>query len=180
LFDVARALRDVLNTTRVTFMAQIEARDHLYAAVRKRLKIREHLEYEDFFHKYFARLNTVELRQHAIIRDYTKNVLSDYNRRALKLAVELDRARDDDVDIEEEVPHLWDLHEHLTVWLQKYKSAIRMPSTCLVYLAPTENLGFPNEIDEEIENLVASVDEGYRRRRRVFVGRGEGRRFREG
>jgi hypothetical protein len=174
LFDVARSLRDVLNTTRITFNAQLEARDALHAAIRKRLKIRESLEYEDFFHKYFGRLNAVELRQHAIIRDYTRNVLRDYNERALKLCDELDRSRDDDVDLEEEVPHLVDLHEHLTVWLQKYKSVIRMPSTCLVYLAPTEKLGFPSEVDDELEDLLASVDR--RRARRVRTrGWGEGR-----
>ena len=86
---------------------------------------------------------------------------------AVKKAIE----RVTTVDIEEEVPHLWALHEHLTVWLQKYKAAIRMPSTCLVYLAPHENLPFPSEVDEELEDLVASVSE-QRPRRIVRVRRG--------
>jgi hypothetical protein len=156
VFDVARDLQDVLNTTRITFNAQCEARDKLYATLRKRLRAKEDLEYEDFFHKYFARMNGVELRQHAIIRAYTKDVLRDYNERALKLSDEIQRVRGDYVDLDEEMPHLWELQEHLALWLRKYKVAIRMPSTCLVYLGVHEEMGFPSEVDDEIADLVES------------------------
>jgi hypothetical protein len=121
-------------------------------------------------------MNTVELRQHAIIRGYTKDVLRDYNERALKLSDEMQRVDGDDVDFEDEIPHLWDLQEHLSVWLRKYKTAIRMPSTCLVYLAPHEEMGFPSEIDDEIADLLESSGRrGRRIVRRRRRGDGEGR-----
>jgi hypothetical protein len=174
-FDVARDLRDVLNTTLVTFSAQCEARDKLYYSMRKRLRVREQLEFEDFFHQYFARMNAIELRQHAIIRGYTKDVLRDYNARALKLCRELMDAQGEGVDLEEEVPSLWTLHEHLTVWLQKFKTAIRIPSTCLVYVGPAEGIDFPSDVDQELDDLVESHRAGGRRivrarRRRLLEG----------
>ena len=184
VLDVARDLRDVLNTTRVTFVAQAEARDKLYRMLRKRLKVRDSLEYEDFFHQYFDQMNPVELRRHAIIRAYTKDVLRDYNKRALALGKELQQlGLSSPVDLEAEVPHAYDLHEHLTVWLQKYRSAIRVPSTCLVYLGPAESMGFPTEVDQELEDLVeawqlGSANASQRKRRgpprRSDRGRGEG------
>lgn len=176
VFVVARELRNVLETTRVTFEAQAGARDTLYAAVRRRLKVKESLEYEDFFHKYFEHMNAVELRQHAIIRGYTKNVLREYNVRAQKLCEELDDAPGEGVDLEDEVPSLGWLHEHLTVWLAKFKTAIRMPSTCLVYTGVHEDVGFPPDVDQELDDLVES-QRGGGRRRRVRPRR---RRFREG
>ncbi|HEY5807502.1 MAG TPA: toll/interleukin-1 receptor domain-containing protein [Povalibacter sp.] len=175
LLDVARDLQDVLNTTRITFIAQVNARNRLYTAIRRRLKSKDQLEYEEFFHEHFRRLNEVELRQHAIIRDYTKNVLYDYNQRALKLGDELRNFRHHHrFDIEDEAPHLVDLHEHLTVWLSKYKATIRMPSTCLVYVGPNEGMDFPTKVDREVEYLVAHLSGRPPRKSRGDDDAGEG------
>jgi hypothetical protein len=156
--EVAKELSDILNTTRLTFIAQCEVRNKLYDAIRRRLKIKERPEYEDFFHRYFDRMNASELRQHATIRGFTKDVLRDYNHRALTLCVELLDTGGDDVDVEEELPSLPELHEHLTVWLLRYKTAIRDPSTCLVYVGVDEGIGFPPYMDQELADLIASHD----------------------
>ena len=175
LLNVARDLQDVLNTTRITFIAQANARDRLYTTIRRRLKLKDQLEYEEFFHQHFHRLNEAELRQHAIIRDYTKNVLYDYNQRALKFVDELwNFPHHHRFDIEDEAPHLVDLHEHLTVWLNKYKAAIRMPSTCLVYVGPNEGVDFPVRVDREVEYLVARLSGRPPRRSRGDDDAGEG------
>lgn len=176
-FDVARELRDVLTTTLVTFKAQCEVRDRLIAAMRKRLRIKESLEYEEFFHKYFGSMNDTERRQHTIIRGYTKEVLRDYNSRALKLCEELSRSATEGVDVEEEVPSLYELREHLIIWLGRYKTAIRMPSTCLVYVGVEERVGFPSDVEQELDDLIESrsldhrrVSRAHRRRARHFEG----------
>lgn len=172
---MARDLRDVLSTTLITFKAQCEVRDKIYDTIRKRLRIKEQLEFENFFHKYFDRMNAVELRQHAIVRGYTKDAMRDYNSRALKLCIELMDAHSQEVDLEAKVPSLCTLHEHLTIWLQKFRSAIRMPSTCLVYLAPGEGIGFPSDVDQELDALVGSNEAGRNRGRIIrTLSRGYG------
>lgn len=172
--DIARDLRDVLKTTLVTFNAQCAARNKLYDSMRKRLKVRDQLEFEDFFHKYFAKMSDVEQRQHEIIRGYSQNVLKDYNTRALNLCKELIDAESDAVDLDESVPSLVELHEHLSLWLGKFKIAIRFKSTCLVYVGPAEGMGFPSSIDQELDDLIASNGTYVRRPRRSR------NRFREG
>jgi TIR domain len=171
--DVASELRDILDTTRLTFNAQCEVRNKLYDAMRRRLKIKEQPEYEDFFHQYFERMTATELHQHATIRGFTKDVLRDYNERALTLCDELLHIRSDEVDLEEEVPSLSELHEHLTLWLLRYKTAIRNRSTCLVYVGVNEAVGFPSDVDQELADLVGSRGMGggrvIRRRRRRYI-----------
>ncbi|MET0659459.1 MAG: toll/interleukin-1 receptor domain-containing protein [Steroidobacteraceae bacterium] len=170
-FDIASELRDVLDTTRLTFTAQCKVRNKLYDTMRRRLKTKGQLEFEDFFHQHFKRMNESELHQHAIIRGFTKDVLRDYNERALQLCQELLRTHSEDVDLEEEVPSLNDLHEHLTVWLMKYKTAIRNRWTCLVYVGVDEGIGFPENVERELADLVAPRDMGariIRRRRQPF------------
>jgi TIR domain len=163
--DVARELRDVLNTTLVTFLAQCAVRDKLVAAMRQRLGITEELEFEDFFHKYFARMDVTERRQHEVIRGYTKDVLHDYNSRAFELARELGRFVDPDFESEEEIPSLQELIEHLTTWLGRYKSSIRKRATCLVYVGVHDDFPFPSQIDEELDELIDRAG-GRRRSRR--------------
>jgi len=171
--DLVRELRDVLDTTYVTFNAQCAARDKLVAKMRKRLDIKEDLEYEDFFHKYFPEMDVTEQRQHGVIRGYTKDVLHDYNSRAFKLAAELRDLPKHLFDHEHLIPSLHFLISHLTAWLGKYKSSIRARSTCLVYTGVEEEHPFPYKIDDELEFLIAT-SEGRKPRPRSESGGGEG------
>lgn len=147
--DLVRELSDILSTTLVTFTAQSRVRDLLVKAMRRRLRLRIEEEYEAFFHRHYQSMNEEERRQHSTIREYTRTVLYQYNSRALELCEE-GRIR-----LEIEIPSIWLLKNHLTLWLAKCKTAMRRPSTCLVYVGVEEGVGFPDDIDDEVGDFLA-------------------------
>ena len=144
----ANQLRDLLNTTKVTFVAQAQLRDELYASITDRLKITERLEYEPFFDKYYDLMNKDEQHQHAIIRAYTKDVLFEYNQKALELI----RSNH---DLLSDIPKLQELNDHLEVWLSKFKAVFeRTPSMCLLYVGVREKVPFPSGIEAAIDDYI--------------------------
>jgi hypothetical protein len=169
-----RELSDILSTTLVTFNAQCRIRDRLVAAITKRLKLRDKDQYESFFHKRFRIMTEDERRQHSIIRSYTKTVLHQYNARALELCRRLRYDLEDESALEDEMPSLWQLSQHLTVWLARYEAVIRHPSSCLVYVGVDERTGFPDEVSGELLDYLAAHCGGpvTRRKRQWHAGEG--------
>lgn len=163
--DIVRELGDILSTTLVTFGAQCRVRDRLVEAIGRRLGRPIEEEYEAFFHRHFENMTADERRQHSTIREYTRTVLRQYNSRAFELCEEVGHSLENDIE------SLWTLREHLTLWLAKYRTAMRRPSTCLVYVGVDEEVGFPTSIDEEVAEYLADYCGGAGRRSRRRLDR---------
>lgn len=152
----ARELLDVLGTTFTTVNAQSRLRDELVAKMTARLNITEQLEYEPFFERYYNDMNDHELRIHATIRAFTKDVMRDYNEQALQLA-------EANPGLEAHVSLLGKLKDHLRLWHAKYDRLFESsPDVCLVYVGVAEGVPFPSNrhhpesIEEQLEQFLKS------------------------
>jgi hypothetical protein len=144
LREAAESLASIFATTRATFLAQARLRDDLAERVRTRLGVREHLEFEALFDRYFDRFDADELRLHRTIRAYTETVLHEYNRRTLETVERAPRLAD-------VLPSLPALRQHLILWLAKYERVFtRVASMCLLYVGVEEDAGFPPRIESEL------------------------------
>lgn len=146
----AQELRSIFATSGTTFEAQARLRDDLSARIHSRLAISEHHEYEELFDLYFQKLQPDELRLHRMIRAYTESILHEYNTRALQLLEGEPRLADF-------LPSVPPLKQHLIIWLNKFDHVfLRTPSMCLLYVGVEERVGFPTEIEGELEHYLAT------------------------
>jgi hypothetical protein len=151
---VARKLRDLLATTRTTFVAQARLRDELYRGLRQRLGVQDNLEYERFFSKYYPDMTPAEKQIHETIRSYTANVLTDYNTQILGLL-------NDHGDLATNVAGIGKLKVHLTLWLAKVKGVFNItPAMSLVYVGVEEGLPFPKEVEPSLTTYLGEPWEG--------------------
>ena len=143
----AKELLGVLRTTRSTFVAQCRVRNELHDAVRQRLGVKENLEYERFFKRFYSQMSGEEKFVHGIVRAYTENILSKQNARALEIL-------DAHPRLEEHVELLPELRDHLTLWLGKYQSVLKDESACLCYVGVEERFPFPKGIDKKLQSYL--------------------------
>ena len=141
----AKELQSIVVTSGITFQAQARLRDDLCARIETRLGVTKHHEYEELFDLYFPQLQPDELRLHRIVRAYTEAILHEYNTRAFQL---LERAP----DLGDVLPSVPALKQHLIIWLKKFDSVfLKTPSMCLLYVGVEEDMGFPSQINRELE-----------------------------
>ncbi|MBA2435705.1 MAG: toll/interleukin-1 receptor domain-containing protein [Chthoniobacterales bacterium] len=146
----AQELRSIFATSGTTFAAQARLRDDLSARIHKRLRVPEHHEYEELFDLYFHQLQPDELRLHRTIRAYTESVLHEYNTRALQLLEREPRLADF-------LPSVPALKQHLILWLNKFdRLFVRTASMCLLYVGVEERVGFPSQIENELEHYLST------------------------
>ncbi len=148
LREAAESLASIFATSRATFLAQARLRDDLAARVITRLQVREHLEFEALFDRFYARFDAEEMRLHRTIRVYTETILHEYNRRTLD-AIEHAPC------LADVLPSLPALRQHLIIWLAKFEGVFkRVPSMCLVYVGVEEDAGFPPRIEAELAHYL--------------------------
>lgn len=117
----------------------------------ERLKIEENLEYERFFHRYYSMMDEEERQLHGIIRAYTENVMSEYNKLALNILDGLP-------ELVDEVELLPELHEHLAIWLGKYKGVLEnSPAVSLVYVGVEEGVPFPHLVEAKLQSYLKAL-----------------------
>jgi len=144
----AREILDLLNTTWTTFVAQARIRNELFERMRQRLGITEHLEYERFFHRYYAQMDEEERHLHNTIRAYTSDALREYNRRILDIL-------EQNPGLLRAVERLSDLKRHLVVWSAKFNGVFTTsPSMCLVYVGVEEKVPFPKGIEDNLQSYL--------------------------
>jgi hypothetical protein len=153
--DVVRAagenLKSLFATSRTTFRAQARLRDDLAGRIIARLGVTEHLQYEELFDSYFDRLQADELRLHRTIRVYTESILHEYNARTLA-------AVDAEPRLAGFLPSLEALRQHLILWLTKFEHVFRRtPSMCLLYVGVEEGVGFPRQIETELDEYLSTA-----------------------
>jgi hypothetical protein len=140
-----RILAQELNTTWTTFSAQCRRRDDLKARIRARLKVREHLEFEKFFFRYFDKLDREEKFEFNQIREMTAGSLHDANQKMLSVIEEHPQAL-------EEIPMLVNVRQHLVFWLNKYDRVfVKTPEMCLLYTGVEDGVPFPSGIDRQVQ-----------------------------
>ena len=147
----ARDLLSVLETSRTTFRAQVLLRNQLVAQMTLRQGIKQVYQYEEFFDRFYPEMDERERRKHAIIRSYTKDVLREYNERALALVERFP-------ELERDVHGVGPLQRHLVMWLAKYRAVFEQTeSMCLVYVGVEENVPFPHGLEEVLRRYVEGL-----------------------
>jgi len=137
--DSRQALVEIakyLEGTAVAFAAQCRRRDQFVEMIRDRLSVEDTLEYENFFLRYYGRLNDEEKFQFQQIRAITEGPLHDGNQRILSLV-------EDHPQVLQEVPALAALRQHLVFWLNKYDRVFsERPEMCLLYTGVEDGVPF--------------------------------------
>lgn len=148
LKDLPLAQKEIsrhLQLTWKAFSAQCTRRDDLVARMKARLKIRENLEFEKFFFRYFASMNAEEKFEFDQIRALTEGPMYNGNIAILDILVK-------NPEVFNELPRLADLQQHLVFWINKYEKVfIRKPEMCLLYTGVEDAVPFPVGVDADIK-----------------------------
>lgn len=153
--SLLRKLLEILDETYQGFRAQARIRDRVYYGLKERLAIKDYLSFEDFFYKYYSKMNQEELDYHNSIREYTENVLNKYNRKALELLL-------GNTALHSKMPKTKQLEKHLLVWLGKFEGLFEnTPSISLIYVGvdemqpiPRKSVPFPMGIEHELRGIL--------------------------
>jgi hypothetical protein len=142
--DSVREIATQLGDTRTAFVAQCRRRDDLVEMLERRLGMRNDLEYEKFFFKYYPELNEAERFEFDQIRAMTEGPLYNGNRRILELLENVQGLTD-------EILELTDLRQHLVFWLNKFDRVFRNnKAMCLLYTGVEDGVPFPAHLDDAI------------------------------
>jgi hypothetical protein len=170
-----QTIHDLLSRTWSAFVAQSRRRNVLVAAMRRRLRIRDRLQYEKFFFHYFHDMNRDEKFEFSQIRAITEGPLHEGNSKVLDLL----SANPDCFD---QVPAFADLQQHLVFWLNKYERVFKItPEMCVLYTGVEDGVKFPPGVDKAVAKwLDAHQPRIPAQKRGGRKGPGEGRRWGEG
>jgi hypothetical protein len=145
--DKRAALLEIQRNLQITwraFSAQCNRRDTLVAAMTARLEIKDSLQFEKFFFRYFSSMNTEERFEFDQIRALTEGPMYKGN---LAIVETLNQNPDAFVAL----PRLADLQQHLVFWLNKYEKVfVRTPQMCVLYTGVEDAVPFPAGIDQEL------------------------------
>ncbi len=142
----AQKLLDDLNTAYAIFSSQCEVRDALVEAMLERDPGFERLQYEEFFARYYERMEPDERRLHERIRQHTETI-EKLNRRALYRAQASRSFRS--------IPLMGALIEHLVIWLDKFDRIFHQdPSVGVLYAGVVEGKKFPSGVEDEIRKYI--------------------------
>lgn len=170
-----QTIHDYLSRTWSAFVAQSRRRDVLVAAMRKRLRIRDRLQYEKFFFHYFHDMNRDERFEFAQIRAITEGPLYESNSKVLDVL-------STNPDLFDQIPAFADLQQHLVLWLNKYERVFKKtPEMCVLYTGVEDGAEFPPGVDKAVAKwLDAHPPEVPAKKRVAGKGSGKGRRWGEG
>jgi len=141
-------IAEYLQNTGASFQAQCRRRDQLVAMIESRLRVHEGLEYENFFFRYYAKLNGEEKFQFDQIRAMTEGPLHDGNQKILNII-------EGHPQVLEEIPVLTALRQHLVFWLNKYDKVFsKRPEMCLLYTGVEDAVPFPEGVDRKVAKWI--------------------------
>jgi hypothetical protein len=147
--DTVQLLFDLLVVSGQAFQAQARLRNELVDRIERRLGTSSHLEYEEFFRKYYDKFDSEELERHRVIRGYTSELLAKNNARVLELLEQLPRA------IFIQIPSLTQLRSHLEIWLAKLRAVFATsPWMSVLYVGVEEGAPFPSQVEVEVANFL--------------------------
>jgi len=143
-------IAEELKKTATAFVAQCQRRNLLMQSIKKRVKVKEQLEYEKFFFRYYGQLDDEEKFQFDQIRAMTEGPLHDGNEAILGVI-------ENDPRVLEEVPSLIELRQHIVFWLNKYEKVfVKRPEMCLLYTGVEDGVPFPKRVDKDIDEWMSA------------------------
>lgn len=143
-------IAEELDKTATAFMAQCRRRNMLVATIQCRLRITDHLQYENFFFRYYSKLHDDEKFQFEQIRAMTEGPLHDGNESIL-------RTIESNPQVLDEVPSLADLRQHIVFWLNKYEKVfVKRPEMCLLYTGVEDGVPFPDHAHDDVDEWLNS------------------------
>lgn len=143
----AQKLIKDLEVAYTIFLSQCKVRNALVDAMHERDSSFELAEYEPFIARYYAQMTSAERKLHRKIREQT-DTIEKLNRRALYY-IEASK------EFRREIPHLEELREHLSAWLEKYDRTFESdPSVGVLYVGVIESKPFPPGIETEIRRYI--------------------------
>ncbi len=143
--DALRRISEELDKTATAFVAQCRRRDLLVTMIRSRLDVLDRLQYENFFFRYYGKLNDEEKFQFEQLRAMTEGSLHDGNQTILQIIERHPQVLD-------AVPTLADLRQHIVFWLNKYDRVfLNRPEMCLLYTGVEDGVPFPRHADKDVE-----------------------------
>lgn len=143
-------IAEELDKTATAFIAQCRRRNMLVAMIRSRLQATDRLQYENFFFRYYGKLNEDEKFQFEQIRAMTEGPLRDGNETIL-------RTIESNPQVLDEIPSLADLRQHIVFWLNKYdKVFVKRPEMCLLYTGVEDGVPFPNHAHKHVDEWLDS------------------------
>ena len=150
--ELATAMRQIqqhLRNTRTAFVAQCNRRDELLERMTQRLNIRNHMQFEKFFFKYFSEMDDEEHFEFDQIRAITEGSLYKENAAILQILTE-------NPDLFHQLPDLAALQQHLVFWLNKYEKLFaKRPEMCLLYTGVEDGVPFPPGLDKKVTAWLA-------------------------
>lgn len=139
-------IKNHLETTKAAFKTQIQRARNLMTSTQKRLEIKEHLQYEQFFFRYYDHMNEEELFEFSQIRALTEGLLYEGNQSILKIIETYPTLR-------EVLPIIGALKIHMVIWLNKYKKVfLNNHKMAVCYTGVEDGVPFPYGVDEEVGN----------------------------
>ncbi|MCB9251310.1 MAG: toll/interleukin-1 receptor domain-containing protein [Flavobacteriales bacterium] len=146
LIEPMQNLKDHLEVTKTTLITILNRSQNLLRSVQRRLEIDEHLQYEQFFLRYYDLMNEEEHFQFDQIRALTEGVMFGENNSILQI-IEQNRT------LRDELPIIGALKTHLIIWLNKYKLVFSKNKKMAVCFTGVEDgVPFPLGVDEQVEN----------------------------
>ena len=170
-----QTIHDNLSRTWSAFVVQCRRRNALVATMRKRLRVRDRLQYEKFFFHYFHDMNRDEKFEFSQIRAITEGPLYESNSKVLDLL-------STNPSLFDQVPTFAELQQHLVLWLNKYERVFKKtPEMCVLYTGVEDGVKFPSGVDKAVATwLVAHQPKARTKKRLGRRGLGEGRDWGEG
>jgi hypothetical protein len=149
---LVRELLSELEVAGAAFQAQLRLREPLVRTIARRLGITPALEFEEFFLRYYADMSAEERYTHQRIRAQTATI-HESNQRAREIARQL--------DLDEALPALRQLRQHLAIWLNKYDALFQQsPHICVLYVGVEEGVPFPSGIERQLRDYLAAQRAG--------------------
>jgi len=140
-------LRDYLEITHRLFQNQLRVRDQLYGLLKEdnRFDLGK-LEYEEMFETFHNDMSNEELKRFRFIRELTEDI-AKYNSEMFQMI-------DENKDVLNDGQILWDLYDHIKLWIAKYRSQKDNPHMCLVYTGVEDKKGFPYGIEKFVSDRI--------------------------
>ena len=150
--DFYESLRDYLEITYRVKQNQLKVRNQLYDLLQEDTRFDlGGLEYEEMFEKLHDDMNSEELKRFRFIRQLTED-MAKYNSEMFNLL-------DENKSFLNDGQVLWELYDHLQIWLAKYRSKKDDPHTCLVFTGVEDEKGFPPEVEKFVLDKINELRE---------------------
>lgn len=94
-------------------------------------------------------MNDDQLKKFRFIRQITED-MARYNLEIFKLL-------EDNPSYLKDCPYLEQLHDHLQLWLAKYRAQKDNPDMCLVFVVHDEGKGFPREVENFVRSKIKEL-----------------------